>query len=85
MVIGEDAADPRGGQEHGLGPRIGDPGLDVGLAAKVEPVAIDRDDLAGFALEAPDQGRADHAAVTGDPDPFAGQIVGSHRHCGAFS
>jgi hypothetical protein len=83
-VIGQDAAHPRGGEEDGLRFRIGDPGLDIGLAAQVERLAGRREDLAVLSRQSPDQGRAHHAAVAGDPDSLAGQIVQRlTRHGGA--
>ena len=74
--IGEDSANRGGSDEHGLWPEFVEPRLDVRLPPEIHFVPADAQQLAVFGLEPPDQRRADHAPVAGDPDPLAGQGVG---------
>ena len=67
-VIGEDATHLGGRQEDdvGLGPRH--PLPDRVLLAQIEFVTVDRQHLHVFLGEPTQEGRADHAAMPGDPN-----------------
>ncbi len=85
--VGEDAADLRRGKDDGVGPGLGEPGLDLGLAAEIDRLPVGGEDLAGLGFEAADDRLADHAAMAGDPDPLAVEGIdgGGIRHRGSPS
>ena len=72
-VVGHNAADGGGSQEHGFGFLRLHPGLDLGLAAQIQFLAGRLEDFTIFGLQTAHQGRTDHAAVAADPDPLSGQ------------
>ncbi len=83
-VVGEDAPDARRREKDRLRPGLPHPALDLILTSKIEHGAIGGQHLAVLRAEASHQGRADHAAVAGDPHPLALQGVERLiRHCGA--
>ncbi len=82
--IGVDAPHPRGGHDHGIGPCLGEPALDLGLARQIELLAVDREDLAVRSAESAHDGCADHAAMAGHPDALACRVenLGVHVFSG---
>ena len=72
-IVGEDAADGGGGDEHRVGPRRGEPCLGLGLAAQIDLAAADGQNLAMLAVEPPHQRAADHAAMARDENALPGQ------------
>ena len=73
-AVGEDAADRAGDEVHRLGPIGPEPVVDRGLVAEIELIARGRQRRDSVLLEAPDDGRADEAAMTCD----------EHRRIGTF-
>ena len=75
-VVGIDAADPSGGQEHRLWPHIAHPALELLGAAQVDGITRSGHDLAALALQAAHDGAAYEAAMAGNPDALIAQRVG---------
>jgi hypothetical protein len=69
--IGDGAANLRGGNEDDLRARLFHPPLHLDLAGQGDVIAFDGDKLAVFRVKPPEQRRANHAAVSGDPDSLA--------------
>src|SRR6516165_12116444 len=73
-VVGVDATDPGGGNDHHLWSVRGEESLDLRLALQVEGGAVGGDDFAGDARQTPDNGGANHPGVTGDVNPLASEV-----------
>src|SRR3546814_4056081 len=58
-VVREDAADPGGGDEDGLRPRLGDPSFGLGLAPQIDDVARRRQKFAAGRGGAADKSRSE--------------------------
>ena len=67
-VVGEDAADLGGGEDHHVGPFGLQEGADVGLAGKIERLAVAGDDGGTAAFQLAQDGAAHHAPVAGEED-----------------
>ena len=78
--VGENAADLRRRQEHGIGPDLFHPSLDLGLASQVDGGAAHGHDLAVLGGQPPNQSRSDHAPVARHPDTLAGQAERGVSH-----
>ncbi len=77
-IVVENAADPCGSKDDGIGPGLGDEGFHLGLPRQIERFASGCDHFAGFAGQAPDEGASDHPSVAGDPDPL---VLEPPSHC----
>ena len=82
-VVGQNPAHRGRGQDDPVGPRLGDPILGFRLAAQIDDLPAAGQNLAVLGPQAPDDGGADHAAVSGDPDALALQREGGVRLSGA--
>ena len=74
-VIGDDAADFGGGQQHGMRLVGFDPGGDRAGIAQIHRVAVNRQDGAIFLFQLANQTGPDHAAMAGNPDALAGKRI----------
>src|SRR5262249_39925802 len=84
-VVGMDAADLGGGHDHHVRPGRGEKPLGLFLPLEIELVAIRRNDLTGHIREPSHDGRADHAAMTGDENLLAGEVENLVRHYRSLS
>ncbi len=74
----EQPALARGGQEHGVRPRLVHPRLDLGLAGQVQFGAGRRQDLTALVRQAAHKRLAQQPRVAGDKDPLAAELQ-AHR------
>ena len=83
-VVGENAADRAGGDEDRVRTHRGEPVLHIGLPAQIQDAARGGERLAALRPQAPEQGRAHHAAMAGDPHAPAvqhrGRRIPAGRH-----
>ena len=68
-IVGQYSADLGGRRHDQVRSGLRQPVLHVRLAAQIETGAFNRYHLAVLAGQAPSQGAANHAPVTGDPNP----------------
>ena len=79
--VGKDPANPRCRDDDHVGPRVAHPAPHLRLVGKVARLAADRQHLAAFACQPPDQRRTDHAAMASHPDAFSVKLqVVEHGH-----
>jgi hypothetical protein len=76
-----DSADFGRGDDDRIGPGFPQPGMDIGLVSQVERAPVGGRQLAFFAAQTAQQGRADHASMAADPDSPAlnREMLATHR------
>ncbi len=73
--IGQNAADLRGGKNHGVGAHFTHPATDRGLITQIECRAIGENQFASFTGQTSDDRRTDHPAMTRNPNSLPRQGV----------